>query len=74
MSSRGRPLGYRREISDIDLIAVSQVSQFTQYVLPPRSDWNGDRSVDGSDLAVWKSAFGMTNLADADGDGSSVWR
>jgi hypothetical protein len=71
MTSRGHPLGYRREITDADLLAVSQVSRFTQYVLPPRTDWNGDRLVDGDDLAVWRAEWNAFNGADGDGDGDS---
>jgi hypothetical protein len=71
MTSRGHPLGYRREITDADLLAVSQVSRFTQYVLPPRTDWNGDRFVSGGDLAVWRPNWGAFSGGDADGDRDS---
>lgn len=35
------------------------------------ADFNGDGNVDGSDLAIWKTAFGINASADADGDGDS---
>ena len=34
-------------------------------------DFDNNGAVDGNDLAVWKTAFGSTNGADADGDGDS---
>jgi hypothetical protein len=34
-------------------------------------DFDGDSSVDGDDLQVWKNAFGSTAAADADGDGDT---
>jgi hypothetical protein len=68
MTSRGHPLGYRREITDLDVLAISQVSRFTQYVLPPRSDWNGDRLVNAADLAIWRIEWEKYKGADADGD------
>jgi len=35
------------------------------------SDFNDDGRVDGTDLTVWKAAFGVNADADADGDGDS---
>ncbi len=35
------------------------------------ADFNGDGFVNGSDLAIWKTAFGVDAAADADGDGDS---
>jgi hypothetical protein len=64
-------LGSRVYPSDIDIIAVSGLSQFTAFVVSPPSDWNGDRYVDGEDLRLWTKAFGQNNQADADGDGRS---
>ena len=58
MSSRGQPVAYRRDVSDLDVLAISQVARFTKYVLPPRSDFNGDRDVDGDDLAILRAEFG----------------
>jgi hypothetical protein len=34
-------------------------------------DFSNDLSIDGSDLPIWKPAFGHTNLGDADGDNDS---
>lgn len=41
--------------------------------LPPPldADFNDDTFVDGLDLAMWKTAFGLGPQADADGDGDS---
>jgi hypothetical protein len=69
MSSTGRPVGYRRAITDLDLIAVSDVSQFEQLVLPPSADFNGDWLVNQMDLKAWSAAFTANALADADGNG-----
>jgi hypothetical protein len=68
MSSRGRPLGMRRDVTDVDLLAVSQVSRFTQYVLPPPTDFDDDRDVDVADFAVWKTEFGANPAAHGDAD------
>jgi hypothetical protein len=35
------------------------------------ADFNADGDVDGSDLALWQSAYGIGATADADGDGDS---
>ena len=35
------------------------------------ADFNKDGMVNGVDLTTWKSAFGVSNLGDADGDGDS---
>jgi hypothetical protein len=35
------------------------------------ADFNGDGSVDGADLAIWKTGFGVDASADADRDGDS---
>lgn len=68
LSSRGRPIGYRRVVSDVDILSVSQVSRFSQYVLSPPSDFDGNYVVNGADLNIWKSAFGLNFLGDTDGD------
>jgi hypothetical protein len=42
--------------------------------LPPvgiPGDFNGDTFVDGQDLAIWETAFGVNANADANGDGNS---
>lgn len=38
---------------------------------PIAGDFNGDWIVDAQDLGVWRTAFGNSDLADADGDGDS---
>jgi hypothetical protein len=38
------------------------------------ADFNKDGSVDGTDLAIWKGAFGTTAAGDANGDGVSNGR
>jgi hypothetical protein len=35
------------------------------------ADFNEDGHVDGTDLAMWQNAFGVSNLGDSDGDGDS---
>jgi hypothetical protein len=35
------------------------------------TDFNGDSAVNGADLTVWRSSYGVDNGADADGDGDS---
>lgn len=69
MSSTGRPVGYRRALSDLDVIAISQVSRFQQWRLSPTADFNGDWLVDELDLAAWSVAMQSTATADADGNG-----
>jgi hypothetical protein len=34
-------------------------------------DFTANGAIDGADLAAWKGALGITNLADGDGDGRS---
>ena len=69
MSSTGRPVGYRRAITDLDVIAVSQVSQFQRFVLPPEADFNGDWLVNQLDLTIWSEAYEASAIADANGNG-----
>ena len=69
MSGFVRPMGYRRLITDLDVLAVSQVSQFADFLLPPGSDFNGDWQVDGQDLLRWTAAFENSTAADANLDG-----
>lgn len=46
---------------------------FVDYVTTPGlvGDFNGDDAVDGHDLAVWKSSYGVNAFADADEDGDT---
>lgn len=69
MSGFSRPLGYRRLLTDVDILAISQVSQFSNFLLPPGSDFNGDWTVDLLDLLNWTAALDGTASADANHDG-----
>lgn len=64
-SGFSRPLGYRRLLTDLDVLAVSQVSQFENFLLPPASDFNGDWNVDVQDLRRW-TTVGVDNATAAD--------
>ncbi len=59
MSSTGRPLGSRSEITQTDLLAVCQVSQFSLCNLELQTpetdgDFNNDGEVDGEDFLLWQ--------------------
>lgn len=69
MSGFSRPLGVRRLITDLDVLAISQVSQFNDFLLPPGSDFNGDWKVDAQDLNNWTAAMEGSTAADANLDG-----
>lgn len=69
MSGFSRPLGSRRLITDLDILAISQVSQFNDFLLPPGSDFNGDWKVDTQDLHNWTAALEGQAEADANFDG-----
>lgn len=69
MSGFSRPLGSRRLITDLDVLAVSQVSKFNDFLLPPGSDFNGDWHVDTQDLLNWTMAVEGSATADANLDG-----
>lgn len=71
-SGFSRPLGSRRLITDLDVLAISQVSQFNDFLLPPGSDFNGDWNVDSLDLLRWTVSLAEgSNAADANLDGMS---
>lgn len=42
-----------------------------EHLASPSGDFTGDGRVDVSDLAAWRTAFGLNVAADADGDGDS---
>ncbi|MBN1855038.1 MAG: PEP-CTERM sorting domain-containing protein [Pirellulales bacterium] len=70
MSYIGTELGHRREISCLDLLAVSQLNQFTncQFVLS-NADFDSSGEVDGLDFQIWEDGFGTTSGAQfRDGD------
>jgi hypothetical protein len=69
MSGFSRPLGSRRLVTDVDILAISQVSQFNDFLLPPGSDFNGDWKVDTQDLFNWTTAVEGSASADANRDG-----
>ena len=59
MSSAGRPIGTRRDITQVDLLAVCQLSHFTQCNLDlrptgPSGDFDEDGDVDGKDFLDWQ--------------------
>lgn len=57
MSSTGRPLGTRRDVTQADLLAICQVSQFSQCNIPLLSsagDFDGNDAVDGADFSEWQ--------------------
>lgn len=44
---------------------------FIDYSCSLCSDFNGDFTVDQTDLAIWHGAYGVDDFADSDGDGDS---
>ncbi len=59
MSYIGRPIGSRRDITQIDLLAVCQLSQFDECNLDlrptgPPGDFDDDGDVDGFDFLAWQ--------------------
>lgn len=71
MSSFGRPAGRRRDISQIDLLAVCQLSQFSEcnLSLPSTSmlgDFNRDGTVNGADFLTWQQGQSTKSLGAED--------
>lgn len=71
LSRFGRPLGQRRKITQLDLAAVCQVSQFgaCDYSFrpgDPEGDYNGDGTVDAADYTVWVREARSTNILPGD--------
>ena len=72
MSSTGRGLSVRRDISQVDLLAACQLSQFEQCQLDVRptsnvpGDFNGDNVVDGRDFLIWQR--GQSSLPQSSND------
>jgi hypothetical protein len=56
-------------VTDVAPFGNVQISAPGGAAIP--GDFNGDQSVDGDDLADWKTAFGSTAVGDADGDEDS---
>lgn len=54
--------------ADVDHFALDAILMVT---LVPRADFDHDIDVDGADLAMWETAYGVNGTADADGDGDS---
>lgn len=78
-SSTGRPLGSRRGVTQTDLLAVCQVSQFDScdlsLVTPTISgDYNSDGMINLADYATWRDSLGGTvePYSGADGSGNGV--
>ncbi len=83
MSNRGRPLGSRRDITQADLLAVCQLSRFTDCVLESTADFDTDNDIDGTDFLAWQGGFGRgIALAagdadadlDVDGNDLTIWK
>lgn len=66
ISANRRTLTYNLTIASND---VAEFRILTAPALP--ADFNGDGFVNASDLAVWKSAAGVTSAGDANGDGQT---
>ncbi len=52
-------------------IANPKISAFIDFVISVTTDFDGDLDVDGADLAIWETSYGVDDGADADGDGDS---
>ena len=66
ISANRRTLTYNITIASND---VAEFRVLTAPVLP--ADFNGDGSVNASDLAIWKSSAGVNSAGDANGDGQT---
>jgi hypothetical protein len=53
-------------------VYLAKATLVTAPESPLSADFNNDFRVDAQDLAMWRSAFGATNHADANGDGVST--
>jgi len=77
LSSTGRPPGSRREITQVDLLAVCEVSQFSDCDLTVEmpelpGDFNADGVVDASDYTVWRLNLGSSNDSLLNGRGDAI--
>ncbi|MCA9238318.1 MAG: hypothetical protein KDA44_22755, partial [Planctomycetales bacterium] len=71
MSSTARPAGRRREPSQLDLLAIGTVSNFTDYDADVRPTWlpgdiNTDGRVDGADFLAWQRGESSLPLSSSD--------
>ncbi len=71
MSFAGRPAGTRRDITQVDLLAVCQLSHFTQCNLDlrptgPSGDFDEDGDVDGKDFLDWQRGLSGSPQSSSD--------
>ena len=71
MSEQGRPVGHRREISQVDLLAVCQLSRFVHCGLIP-GDYDRNGTVQIDDFALWRQLFGSAVALEADGNRDGI--
>jgi hypothetical protein len=60
MSSRGRPRGHRRDITQLDVLAVCQVAQYERCRVNFEpdglsGDYNADGAVNAADYVIWRN-------------------
>jgi len=68
--------GSRKRFTNVDTKALRDIgwtipSSVFNVTAPTPGDFNADGYVNGADIAVWKTAFGANNSANADGDSDS---
>ena len=69
--------GTRKHLTKLDAAALTDIGWTVVAPPPPTynvADFNEDTFVNGADLTMWKSAFGLNANGDADGDNDSDGR